>query len=787
MKSRFHLCIILLLVITLLSACASDGKSAYEIALDHGFVGTEEQWLESLRGDNGTDGRDGSDGTDGSDGASGLRGEDGKDGADGKDGKDGTDGKDGADGKDGINGKSAYEIALDHGFVGTEEQWLQSLRGDDGADGRDGSDGADGIDGADGRRGKDGADGKSAYELAVEYGYEGTPEDFVQLLLGRAPSSAEGELEVDSEGGSYIPVPGKSAYEIAVDHGYIGTEEEWLQSLNNAGELYEALDYLFQLEEDYFIQDSVTCSDPSWSYTTSTFSGWGGSIGTPDEVDTIRFRVRARAKAITSIKVFLTENDKNGEVIYSETLSVNIPAYDDQYVCWQLPRVYSNADGQALYFTYNCDQKCDAWSNFTNHANIPAGRYQAVTTYTTDGKHLSSPAKMVNVAGAPCRYLYVELGRTQDVFLFDNNTPAADEPVNVFLPDRYELVAGDTFQLFYRGVVQAVDPYNYHIRITCSKGAVYPRYFEWTPTAEDIGSYSLTLRVYDNNHHLLGEDKTTLIVKEAIEPSQNINVLCVGDSLTANGYWPAEMYRRLTQTGGTPEGNGLANISFVGRKTKTVGGTSANYEGTGGWTWQSYLSENSPFYDPDTGDISFAYYCRQNNIETLDCVYFLLTWNGQGTPFKTDFALNSGHFAHAKKLIDILHEEYPDAIVRCMGLQMPSQNGGMGYNYGANGGYSDAYGMLVTAMHYNAVLEDFCQQAEYASFVKYVDVAGQFDTDYNMPGTEKPANTRSNKKETIGTNGVHPSTMGYYQIADAAYRSMIHDIHNYFTAAAQAE
>lgn len=27
----------------------SDGKSAYEIAVEHGFVGTEEEWLDSLR------------------------------------------------------------------------------------------------------------------------------------------------------------------------------------------------------------------------------------------------------------------------------------------------------------------------------------------------------------------------------------------------------------------------------------------------------------------------------------------------------------------------------------------------------------------------------------------------------------------------------------------------------------------------------------------------------------------------------------------------------------------
>ena len=29
----------------------------------------------------------------------------------------------------GVNGKSAYEIAIDNGFQGTEQEWLQSLQG----------------------------------------------------------------------------------------------------------------------------------------------------------------------------------------------------------------------------------------------------------------------------------------------------------------------------------------------------------------------------------------------------------------------------------------------------------------------------------------------------------------------------------------------------------------------------------------------------------------------------------------------------------------------------------
>ena len=61
----------------------TDGKSAFEIAVEHGFVGTEAEWLESLKGVDGKDGVNGKDGCDGRNGVDGLPGKDGKDGADG--------------------------------------------------------------------------------------------------------------------------------------------------------------------------------------------------------------------------------------------------------------------------------------------------------------------------------------------------------------------------------------------------------------------------------------------------------------------------------------------------------------------------------------------------------------------------------------------------------------------------------------------------------------------------------------------------------------------------------
>ena len=53
--------------------------------------------------------------------------------------------EDGADGAAGADGKSAYEIAVEEGFVGTKAEWLASLKGDDGEDGAPGENGTDGV------------------------------------------------------------------------------------------------------------------------------------------------------------------------------------------------------------------------------------------------------------------------------------------------------------------------------------------------------------------------------------------------------------------------------------------------------------------------------------------------------------------------------------------------------------------------------------------------------------------------------------------------------------------
>lgn len=118
-----------------------NGKSAYELAVENGYVGSINEWLISLKGENGSIGQQG---------IQGIKGDTGENGANGvgiekiellntvdlnnkfrvtytdKNIFDFTI----KNGKNGLNGLSAYEIWLNQGNAGTEETFLTSLRGE---------------------------------------------------------------------------------------------------------------------------------------------------------------------------------------------------------------------------------------------------------------------------------------------------------------------------------------------------------------------------------------------------------------------------------------------------------------------------------------------------------------------------------------------------------------------------------------------------------------------------------------------------------------------------------
>ena len=87
----------------------------------------------------------------------------------------------GAHGEKGDAGKSAFELAVDNGYIGSEEEWLASLVG---------------------------KNGLSAYEIALKHGFEGTELEWLASLKGvgitASSVNANGELELTYSDGSVV-------------------------------------------------------------------------------------------------------------------------------------------------------------------------------------------------------------------------------------------------------------------------------------------------------------------------------------------------------------------------------------------------------------------------------------------------------------------------------------------------------------------------------------------------------------------------------------------------------
>ena len=420
------------------------------------------------------------------------------------------------------------------------------------------------------------------------------------------------------------------------------------------------------------------------------------------------------------------------------------------------------------------------------------------------------------------------------------------EKIRVILPQKYDLVVGDIFQLFFRGVVEAPNPFCYDILAVCEKGRNCSRYFEYLP--EEEGEHKLTVYVYDADKTLLGKGETLLCVRKPQAPKVKRNILCMGASLTAGGQWVGEACRRLTAVGGEPQGLGFHNVNFIG----SIKAGGVGHEGYGGWRWDSFTSTSfdgvwivsmghirtnydqhsiwkaadgnhwqmetiscdmikfmrigkhtgnllkgtylehvrgaqitesiliedtmnegvSPFLDKETKTIDFKKYCQKHGYDGIDAVYVLLGYNGLHESKVPLREYCKKIVADAKVFVDILHRDYPEAKVKISGLMVPSVTGGMA-QYGAKLPYCDDYGMTRYVMDLNLAYEEWTNEEGYSEFMEFINLSGQFDTDYSLPYEEKPVNVRSKTTERFGTNGVHPTLEGYMQIADAMFRNMV--------------
>ena len=151
--------------------------------------------------------------------------------------------------------------------------------------------------------GTNGANGKSAYELALENGFQGSLEDYLRALKGEK---------------------GSSAFELAKNNGFDGTEAEWLESLKAEGLNFDAVGTIYE-------KSLYDTKEKGFKFAASL--------------------VNATANK-TTVYIWTKLSDTTGD--WSESLTIDFFGANDNQIAEVKPVVLTAPSENMAYFTFPC-------------------------------------------------------------------------------------------------------------------------------------------------------------------------------------------------------------------------------------------------------------------------------------------------------------------------------------------------------------------------------------------------------------------------------------------------
>lgn len=343
--------------------------------------------------------------------------------------------------------------------------------------------------------------------------------------------------------------------------------------------------------------------------------------------------------------------------------------------------------------------------------------------------------------------------------------------LKVWMPEYVYMLEGTTIQIFKSNIAVSINPDDYELITEIKEGAKgYNRnsFYEYNVSESD--SFEIKFGLRNSLMETFYADGYTkfIHVNKGASPSENKNVLVIGDSFTDQQYWVAELRRLLT--GIVTEGysdtaessitsDNLSNITFIGTqdtdKTANEGysGMHYNFFATDG----SEYGKTNPFWNSSANDgqggVDFTWYCQQHSYSKIDYAVILLGTNYQD-PDESVFKVWDALLAHNPNI---------KVIIACRCFAAPYGPGIAGIEN--NQTYLGlSYGVQEKNAHY----QELCKLDTYKDNFLYVDYNVRMDCMNNMPYELQNANLRNpENKIKIATDNVHPAKFGYWQIADA--------------------
>lgn len=313
-------------------------------------------------------------------------------------------------------------------------------------------------------------------------------------------------------------------------------------------------------------------------------------------------------------------NDLNPILVRSGRVSIDVESGSVvDAMCIFEEGDYRNKDNKLLMIGYNANNDIKATFDYTNGLklntilkSIDGEDYNKLDIYYATEYFQATNWKRVYTHNKTPLWSLISVNSVFDFGegfykklddILSEQTMQTAPTSEIRLAKEYDLVVGDTFQLFYEGVIKSFAPLNDGIHCKCQVGNAYTRYFEFTPKESHANkTYTLTLstRRLDGSVISSGTTKLNIHPKLTDETTpENLNIMMFGDSLTGNGIWCSEGLRRIygstdSQAEG-PVADGLVthSVTSYGGYSKTNNTFKVYHEGHSGWAWENFITKSS--------------------------------------------------------------------------------------------------------------------------------------------------------------------------------------------------
>ena len=365
-----------------------------------------------------------------------------------------------------------------------------------------------------------------------------------------------------------------------------------------------------------------------------------------------------------------------------------------------------------------------------------------------------------NITNSPIIHSYVNIQKA---------IPNIKTP-NIWMPNNIYALKGTDLYIFRCSIAPIRNPESYDLHITGNMSNQessygYNRNYYWVYPVGNNSDFDLNFGLKSelgtftcpNNSHIIHVDKPS-------SPSENKNVLVIGDSFTDQKYWVSELHRLITgitdtysdTSSSNIKADSLNNITFIGTKDTE----NTPNEGYSGKHYAFFASDGSSYGDTnpfwDGSKVNFTWYCNQHSYQKIDFCIIELGTNGY----------NEDKYVNA--VWDALLEHNPEikVIIMSRAFANPWCAGVQGLRM-----QQEYITFSESAANVNEYYQNHCNLEKYKNNFLFVDYNTQMDVWNNYHYDMRDANARNSsvqfRNSSDPNDNIHPGKLAYWQMAEA--------------------